>query len=78
MKPSTAMRPHVHMSGPHPFRLHPKAPPCPVWRVSIVAAGSEIPTGRIYRCRSFRRAATLSCDMARDRRLMLRLEAYPQ
>jgi hypothetical protein len=75
MKPSSTLSSHVHMSGPHPFRIHPKAPTRPIWRVAIMAVGSEAPTGRVYRCMTFRRAANLACDMARDRRLMLRVEA---
>jgi hypothetical protein len=68
----------VHMTGPHPSRNRRGGKPHPVWSVAIVAAVEQKPTSTVYRCLSYRRAVSLSCSMARDRRLHLHLEALPR
>ena len=68
----------VHMTGPHPSRRLREGRPHPVWRVAIVAAADQKPTSTVYRCLSYRRAVSLSCSMARDRRLHLHMEALPR
>ena len=68
----------VHMTGPHPSRHRREGRPHPVWRVAIVAAADRKPTSTVYRCLSYRRALSLSCSMARDRRLHLHMEALPR
>ena len=69
----------VHMTGPHPSRIRRGGRPHPVWSVAIVtAADQKQPTSTVYRCLSYRRAVSLSCSMARDRRLHLHMEALPR
>ena len=67
----------VHMTGPHPSRIRREGKPHSVWNVAIVADGQK-PTGTVYQCLSYGRAVSLSCNMARDRRLHLHMEALPQ
>ena len=64
----------VRMTGPHPSRIRCADRACPVWHVSLVDAGDK-PQGMVYRVLSYQRAVTLSCNMARDRRLYLHMEA---
>ena len=68
----------VHMTGPHPSRTRRGGRPHPVWRVAVVAAADREPTSIVYRCLSYHRALSLSCNMARDRRLFLHMEALPR
>ena len=68
----------VHMTGPHPSRIRREGQPRSVWNVAVVAAADQEPTSTIYQCLSYRRAVSLSCNMARDRRLHLHMEALPQ
>ena len=68
----------VHMTGPHPSRIRRGGRPHPVWSVAIVAATDQNPTSTVYLCLSYRRAVSLSCSMARDRRLHLHMEALPR
>jgi hypothetical protein len=49
-----------------------------VWQVAVVALADRKPTSTVYRCLSYRRAVSLSCKMARDRKLFLHLEALPR
>ena len=64
----------VRMTGPHPSRIWHADRACPVWHVSIVDAGNT-PQGTLYRVLSYQRAVTLSCNMARDRKLYLHVDA---
>ena len=68
----------VHMTGPHPSRTRREGKPHFVWSVAVVAAADQEPTSTVYRCLSYRRAVSLSCNMARDRRLHLHMEALPR
>ena len=68
----------VHMTGPHPSRIRRRGKAHPVWSVAIVAAADQKPTSTVYRCLSYRRALSLSCRMAQDRRLFLHMEALPR
>ena len=68
----------VHMTGPHPSRTRRGGKARSVWRVAVVAAADREPTSIVYRCLSYRRALALSCNMARDRRLFLHMEALPR
>ena len=68
----------VHMTGPHPSRIRREGKPRSVWNVAVVIAADQKPTSTIYRCLSYRRAVSLSCNLARDRRLFLHMEALPR
>ena len=68
----------VHMTGPHPERQRREGRSHLVWRVAIVAAADQKPTSTVYRCLSYHRAVSLSCSMARDRRLHLHMDALPR
>ena len=70
------MKPFVHVTGPHPARIRMKDRRAFVWHVRIEDADHEA-AGRLYRVMSYRRAVSLSCNMAHDRRLFLRLDALP-
>ena len=67
----------VHMTGPHPASQRRKGRSPLIWRVAIVTAAHQKPTGTVYRCLSYHRAVSLSCNMARDRRLHLHMDALP-
>ena len=67
----------VHMTGPHRSRIRREGKPRSVWNVAVVVAADQEPASTVYRCLSYRRAVRLSCDMARDRRLFLQMEALP-
>ena len=64
----------VRMTGPHPSRIRHAARLRPVWHVSIVDT-ENTPQGTLYRVLSYQRAVTLSCNMARDRKLYLHVDA---
>ena len=68
----------VHMTGPHPARHRRRGKVHSVWHVCLVAEADRKPTGTVYRCLSYRRAVSLSCSMAQDRRLFLHMEALPR
>ena len=68
----------VHMTGPHCSRIRREGKPCSVWNVAVIVAADHEPTSTVYRCLSYRRAVLLSCNMARDRRLFLHMEGFPQ
>jgi hypothetical protein len=70
------MTPAVRMTGPHPSRIRRGGLPGVVWQVAILGADQQ-PLGTVYRCLSYRRALSLSCNIAEDRRLFLRVEALP-
>ena len=69
------MKPIVRMTGPHPSRIERGgcALPPGMFRSSM----SQKPQERIYSVLSYRRAMSLSCNMARDRKLFLHMEALP-
>ena len=71
------MKPLIRMTGPHLSRIRREGKQLPVWRVAVVATDDQ-PTGIVYKCLSYRRAVSLSCNMARDRCLYLHMEALPQ
>ena len=71
------MNPLVRMTGPHPSRNCRGGKPAPAWHVAIVDSEAK-PRGAVYRCLSYRRAVSLSCNMARDRRLFLHMDALPR
>ena len=71
------MKTLIRMTGPHPSRIRRAGRALPVWHVALVDTKGE-QQGMIYRCLSYRRAVSLSCDMARDRRLFLHMEALPR
>ena len=68
----------VHMTGPHSTRQQRKGRSHLIWHVAIVAAADRKPTSTVYRCLSYHRAVSLSCSMARDRRLHLHMDALPR
>jgi len=63
------MKRFVHMTGPHPAGKRR------VWKVALVSTHDRVPTGTVYEVLSYGRAVALSCNMARDRRLYLHIEA---
>ena len=71
------MKPLIRMTGPHPSLVRRDGKTASIWRVAVVVASGYQPTGKVYRCLSYRRAVSLSCNMARDRRLFLRMDALP-
>ena len=71
------MKALIRMTGPHPSRTRREGHALSVWHVALVDTKDE-PQGTIYRCLSYRRAVSLSCNMARDRRLFLHMEALPK
>jgi len=70
------MKPLIRMTGPHSSRIRRSGKPVPAWHVAVVDS-EEKPQGAVYKCLSYRRAVLLSCNMERDRRLFLRMEALP-
>jgi hypothetical protein len=68
----------VKVTGPHPALLRWRGKPAKIWRVAIVSLVDRKPKGMVYRCMSYTRAVSLSCNMARDRKLFLHLEALPK
>ena len=71
------MNPIVRMTGPHPSRIQRGGCTLPIWYVSLVDSRQK-QVGPVYRCHSYRRAMSLSCNMARDRKLFLHMEALPR
>ena len=70
------MKPIVRMTGPHPSRIQRGGCTLPAWHVSL-ADDRQKQIGTAYRCLSYGRAMSLSCNMARDRKLFLHMEALP-
>jgi hypothetical protein len=66
------------MTGPHPSRQKVGAKRFPVWSVAIVDRLGGKPLSKVYRCLSYRRAVSLSCNIAHDRSLFLHIEAVPR
>lgn len=71
------MKPLIRMTGPHLSQVRRGGKPASIWRVAIVGYDDQ-PVSTVYRCLSYRRAVSLSCNMARDRELFLHMEALPQ
>ena len=71
------MKPLVRMTGPHASRLSRSRRWGSVWQVAITGEDNQ-PLGTVYRCLSYRRAVSLSCNMARDRRLFLHMDGLPR
>ena len=68
----------VRLTGPHALWIKmPQERAIPVWNVAVVASADGKAIGKTYSCRSYRRAAVLGCNMARDRNLILRVESWP-
>jgi hypothetical protein len=70
------MKPIVRMTGPHPSRIQRGGCTLPAWHVSLID-DTKTPFGCVYKVLSYGRAISLSCNMARDRRLFLHMEALP-
>jgi hypothetical protein len=67
----------IRMTGPYPSRVKCGGRMLHFWDVSLVNNLYE-PQGTVYRVLSYRRAVSLSCNMARDRKLFLHMEAMPR
>ena len=67
----------IHMTGPHPSCIRRSGKPVSTWLVAIVDAERK-PQATVYKVLSYRRAVSLSCNMARDRRLFLHMDALPR
>lgn len=68
----------VRMTGPHVGAAFVNGRPCPAWRVAVISTENRQPRTKVYSCLSYRRAVSLSCHMAQDRRLHLHIEALPR
>ncbi len=68
----------VKVTGPHAGAVRTEGKPRAAWRVAVIETQSRKPQGRVYQCLSYRRAVSLSCNMAHDRKLHLHLEALPR
>jgi hypothetical protein len=68
----------VKVTGPHAGAVRIEGKPRAAWRVAVIETQSRKPQGKVYQCLSYRRAVSLSCNMAHDRRLHLHLEALPR
>lgn len=66
----------VEMTGPHPSRIRRGGKRLPVWHVAVRDA-ARVPISIVYTVLSYARAVSLSCNMARDRRLFLMINALP-
>ena len=66
----------VEMTGPHPSRIWRGGKRVPVWCVAVRDT-ARVPISTVYTVLSYSRAVSLSCNMARDRRLFLRVDALP-
>jgi hypothetical protein len=67
----------VQVTGPYPLRSQRKGRRRHFWNVAVIAAAERKPLSVVYQCQSYRGAVALSCDMARDRKLFLHIEALP-
>ena len=68
----------VQMTGPHVPRSKRERKSHPIWRVAVVTAADQKPMSTVYQCQSYSSAVYLSCNMAKDRRLHLHVEALPR
>jgi len=67
----------IRMTGPHPARIRRAGKRSKLWHVAIVDSDQN-PQATVYKCLSYDRAVSLSCNMARDRRLFLHIDAMPR
>jgi len=67
----------VMMTGPHLGAVAAGEKGKRTWKVAVISAADAAPCGKTYHCLSYRRAVSLSCRMAKDRRLRLHVEALP-
>ena len=67
----------VMMTGPHLGDTKANGKQRPAWKVAVVTSNNGRPRSTVYKCLSYRRALSLSCDMAYDRKLRLHVEALP-
>ena len=72
------MNAFIEMTGPHPSQVRRRGKPASIWRVAVVSGDGREPQSTIYKVFTYRRAVGLACDMARDRRLFLHMEAVPE
>ena len=68
----------VKMTGPHWDTSSASGRPRLAWKVAVLSTEDNHPKSTIYKVLNYTRAVFLSCNMARDRRLFLHLEALPQ
>ena len=68
----------VRMTGPHLGAASVNGRPCRAWRVAVISTADRQPRTKVYLCLSYRRAVSLSCRMAQDRRLHLHMDALPR
>jgi hypothetical protein len=68
----------VKMTGPHMGAASVNGKPRPAWRVAVISTQDRQPRTTVYHCLSYRRAVSLSCRMASDRKLYLHIEALPR
>lgn len=67
----------VRMTGPHAGAATVNGRPRQAWRVAVISTSDRRPRSTVYQCLSYRRALSLSCNMAQDRKLYLHMEALP-
>ncbi len=68
----------VKVTGPHAGTVKIKGRPCAAWRVAVIETQNRKPQGKVYHCLSYHRAVSLSCKIARDRKLHLHVATLPQ
>ena len=68
----------VKMTGPHMGAAVVSGKQRPAWRVAVISTQDRKPRTTVYHCLSYRRAVSLSCRMAYDRKLHLHMEALPR
>ena len=67
----------VKMTGLHWELSLTTGKPRLAWNVAVFSTEDNHPKSTIYKVLNYTRAVSLSCNMARDRRLFLHLEAFP-
>lgn len=72
------MKAIIRMTGPHMGAVTVHGRPRPAWRVAVISAENRKPRSTVYEVLSYRRAVSLSCNMAHDRKLFLHMEALPR
>jgi len=72
------MKALVKMTGPHMGAAVVSGKQRPAWRVAVISTQDRKPHTTVYHCLSYRRAVSLSCRMAHDRKLHLHMEALPR
>jgi hypothetical protein len=68
----------VRMTGPHKGAATVNGRQRPAWRVAVISTQDRQPRTTVYHCLSYRRAVSLSCRMAHDRKLHLHMDALPR